>query len=102
MQRNPNQLARPAGAAALPQAALRGFAAAAPDAMTIEIPVPFETHKCEPPSQTVQTSKSASTLSLHRSLAARLRRSFGLPHRCARPRAAAAARAPRRSAPGRL
>ena len=27
--------------------------------MSVEIPVPFTTHKCDPPSQTVATSKSA-------------------------------------------
>lgn len=30
--------------------------------MTVDIPVPFTTHKCDPPSQTVATSKSARPL----------------------------------------
>lgn len=38
---------------------LRSFAAAAGDGeITVELTVPFETHKCEPPSTTVTTTKS--------------------------------------------
>ena len=37
----------------------RTFSAAAEEEITVEIPVPFETHKIDPPSQSVKTTKCA-------------------------------------------
>ena len=67
--------ARRCHAACCAQAPCRGYAA---DAMTIEIPVPFVTHKLDkPPSQTVETSKSARPAPRRRGTPCHARRGAG-------------------------